>query len=659
MRTLRIIFTILLFTAVTQVKAQNEKDFTLQSPDGRLSASITVADQISFTLSLGDALLAEASPIALQLNDGQALGEKPRLRNHEEDENRSAITPLYGKRSSIEDNYNALQLNFRGGYSLHFRLYDEGLAYRFATGLKGDIIVQDETLKLHLPKDPVMWAMYSNNNSFQHSYESFYTVKPLSQQPDSLAALPVLAEVSNGVKLLITEADLQDYPGFHLQKTDGDVLSAEFPQYPLSAEKGGHYNFNMVVKERADYIAKTNGTRTFPWRVLKVATDDVQLLDTDLVYKLSAPADASIDFSWVKPGKVAWDWWNAINLTGVDFKAGINTESYKYFIDFAANHGIEYINLDEGWSDQFDLKKLSEEVDLKEILAYAKSKGVGVFLWAVHWPLDQKLDEYMEWFQELGVAGLKIDFMDRDDQKMIDFYWRVAEAAAANKLLVNYHGAYKPAGLHRTWPNVVNREAVRGLEFNKFSKPDGTTPEHAATIPFIRMAAGPLDYTPGAMKNAQKENFGVFFEQPMSQGTRGQQLALFVVFEAPLQMLSDAPTAYLREPEILEFLSAVPTVWHDTKALSGKVGDYAVIARKHDDEWWVGGITDWDARTLEVNFNFLPEGQYKATIYQDGINADRDGTDYARVTKTVSNETSLSIDLAPGGGFAMRIQPVQ
>jgi alpha-glucosidase len=472
--------------------------------------------------------------------------------------------------------------------------------------------------------------------------------------------LPVLIETDNGIKIGITESALEDYAGFHVRKSaKPHALEAAFPKYPTEAKPGGHMNFNLIVQQRADYIASTSGERTFPWRVFKIAYEDIELLDTDLVYKLSDPPAEGMDFSWVKPGKVAWDWWNAINLTGVNFRSGINTESYKYFIDFAARNGIEYINLDEGWSDQYDILKLSDEIDLEEIVNYADSKGVGVFLWCVHWPLDKQLDEAMNMFDRLGIKGLKIDFMDRDDQVMVDFYYRIAEVAAEHQLLVNFHGAYKPSGLHRKYPNVINREAVRGLEYNKFSKPYGTTPEYAVSIPFIRMLAGPMDYTPGAMTNAQKANFAVFNERPMSQGTRCQQLAMYVVYEAPLQMISDAPTAYEAAPEILRFISDVPTDWDETVALDGKVADFALIARRKGDAWYVGGMTDWSPRTLDIDFSFLGTGTYTAEIFRDGINADRHAEDHKREVIEVNNMKRMQVKLAPGGGVAMKIYPAK
>ena len=631
--------------------------FSVTSPDGKLSATIELKDKIYYSLSYDERQVIDASPISMILEDGTVLGKNPVARKNTSKIVNETLTPLYGKRKTIKDEYRELTITFKGDFTLTARLYDEGFAYKFGYTKKGDVIVKDEEATFNFAGDYTIWSSLSPSNSFEHSYESFYSERSISELSDSLIMLPLLVQTDFDLDMLITESDLEDYPGFHVIKNKDmqNGIKATFPKVPTKWEPGGNMKFNLIVKERADYIAKTQGVRSFPWRIVKIATNDAQLLDTDLVYKLSDPQDESIDFSWVKPGKVAWDWWSAINLTGVDFKTGVNTESYKYYIDFAAANGIEYINLDEGWSDQYDLMKLSDNVNLKEITDYAHSKGVGVILWCVHYPLDEKLDEAMAQFKELGIAGLKIDFMDRDDQVMVDYYHRIAKVAAEHKILVNYHGAYKPSGLHRKYPNVINRESVRGLEYNKFSKPYGTTPEYAVTIPFIRMAAGPMDYTPGAMTNAQKANFGVFFERPMSQGTRCQQLAMYVVFEAPLQMLSDAPTAYLAEPVILDYLKDVPTIWDETVALDGKVGDFVVIARKSGETWYVAGMTDWDPRTLEVTFPFLGSGKYKAEIFQDGVNADRIGSDYTKLEKTMDSGSKLKLNLAPGGGFVIKL----
>ena len=638
-----------------QLYSAGEKEFTMLSPDGKLEATIELKDKIYYSLALNERQVVGASPISMELSDGQILGKDPVARRNKARNVDEVLNPLYGERKVIRDHFNELTITFKGSYTLTARLYDEGFAYRFGYLKKGEVVVKDEEASFNFVGDHKIWS--SQVGGFEHSYEAFYNTRKLSQMSDSLVYLPVLVQTDRGINIVIMESDLEDYPGFHLIKDPSkqNAVKASFPKVPTSWEPGGHMRFNLIVKERTDYIAKTQGARKFPWRILKIATEDAQLLDTDIVYKLSSTQVQNIDFSWVKPGKVAWDWWCAINLFGVDFRSGINTQSYKYYIDFAAENGIEYINLDEGWSNQYDLMELDDQIDLKEIIDYGHEKGVGTFLWCVHWPLDEKLDEAMAQFKEMGVKGLKIDFMDRDDQVMVDYYHRIAKAAAEHQLLVNYHGAYKPAGLHRKYPNVINREGVRGLEYNKFSRPYGTTPEHAVTIPFIRMAAGPMDYTPGAMANAQKANFFVSFERPMSQGTRCQQLAMFVAYDAPLQMLADAPTAYKAEPLMLDFLKNVPTIWDETVALDGKVGDYLVIARRKGSSWYVAGMTDWSPRDLRVDFSFLEKGKYKAQIFQDGINADRIGNDYVKLERTIEGESKQDFKLAPGGGFVLKL----
>lgn len=647
------------FLLVTsQIYAANNKNFTMVSPDGKLKATIELKDKIYYSLALEELQIIDPSPISMELAGGIVWGKDPVARKNKARNVDENLTTLYGERKVIRDHFNELTISFKGNYTLTARLYDEGFAYQFGSAKKGEIIVKDEEATFNFAGDYKIWSSLTSTNSFEHSYESFYNTRKISQLPDSLVYLPVLVQTDSDLNVVIMESDLEDYPGFHLTKNPDQQtgVKAAFPKVPTKWVPGGLKNFNLIVKERTDYIAKTPRMRTFPWRILKIATEDAQLLDTDIVYKLSSPQDETIDFSWVQPGKVAWDWWCAVNLLGVDFRSGINTASYKYYIDFAAANGIEYINLDEGWSDQYDLMKLDDQINLKEIMDYGHEKGVGVFLWCVHWPLDEKLDEAMDQFKAMGVKGLKIDFMDRDDQIMVDYYHRIAKAAAEHQLLVNYHGAYKPSGLHRKYPNVINRESVRGLEYNKFAPPYGTTPEHAVTIPFIRMAAGPMDYTPGAMMNAQQANFSVSFERPMSQGTRCQQMAMFVAYDAPLQMLADAPTAYEAEPAILEFLKNVPTTWDETIALDGKVGDYLVMARKKGDTWYVAGMTDWDARDINIDFSFLGKGKYKAQIFQDGINADRIGNDYVKLEKTIEGNSRQVFKLAPGGGFVIKLE---
>jgi alpha-glucosidase len=408
------------------------------------------------------------------------------------------------------------------------------------------------------------------------------------------------------------------------------------------------------VTDRANYIAKTQGKRSFPWRVLAIASDDRGLIDTDIVYRLASETTLT-DTAWIKPGKVAWDWWNANNLYGVPFKAGVNTDTYKYFIDFAAAHGIEYVILDEGWYKLGDLLSVVPEMNLDELAAYAREKKVGLILWVVWKTLDEQMDAALDRFVKWGIKGIKVDFMQREDQWMVRFYERAAREAARRKLLVDFHGAYKPTGLSRTYPNVLTSEGVKGLEHNKWSA--DASPVNAVTFPFIRMLAGPVDYTPGAMINAARDNsFAQIFNRPMSQGTRCHQLAMYVVLESPLQMLADSPSNYLREPESLEFLSAVPTVWDETRVLDAELGGFILLARRHGKDWYIGAMTNWTARDLDLDLTFLGGGTYHADVYRDGPNADRVGVDYQRETHRVSSTDRLKIHLAPGGGWAARVK---
>jgi alpha-glucosidase len=437
-----------------------------------------------------------------------------------------------------------------------------------------------------------------------------------------------------------------------LRGNNGRGLRAVFPNYPLKETK--ERDRNIKVAERADYIAQTAGTRQFPWRIFGLAERDAELLDNQLVFLLSE--DTKADFTWVRPGKVAWDWWNANNVYGVDFKSGINTTTYKYYIDFAAKYGLEYVILDEGWSRTTeDLTHFNSDLDLPEILAHAKAKNVGIILWVLWEPLDRQLETILDQYQKWGVKGIKVDFMQRDDQKMVNYYERVARAAAKSKLLVDFHGAYKPTGMKRKYPNVITSEGVVGLEHNKWSR--DVTPEHNLTLPFIRMVAGPMDYTPGAMINSIGKDFQIVFNRPMSQGTRCHQLAMYVIYESPLQMLADTPSNYLREPEAMEFLSAVPTVWDETIVIDGRIGEYVVIARRTSGgEWFIGAMNNSTPRELEIDLSFLDKNTYEARIYQDGINADRMASDFQRVERTLARTEKLKIGLTAGGGFAARLR---
>ncbi len=625
---------------------------SVSSPDSRIVVTIETGPELSYSVSVDSTTVLAPSPLRLVLDDGRELGRNSSLARTERNSINEEITPvLPEKRSRIHNQANELTLFFDGDFGVIFRACNDGVAYRFFTSMKGQIRVRNEDVAFRFPKDYLVYIPLTE--SFQTSFENSYTkVNASALKPDQIGFLPVLAEAPGGPKILISEADLDDYPGMFITgSADGTAqLRGRFAAYPLKEEQ--KRDRTLAVTERADYIAETTGTRDFPWRALLIARQDTELVESDFMFRL-APAQKLQDTSWIRPGKLAWDWWNANNVYGVDFKSGINTETYKYYIDFAAQYGIEYMAFDEGWSDTTDLLKVNPDLDMPGLIRYARQKGVGVILWCVWLTLDRQMGPALDAFQKWGVSGVKVDFMDRDDQKIVNFYHRLAAEAGRRKLLVDFHGAYKPTGLRRAYPNVITREAVMGLEYSKWS--DRVTPEYDVTLPFIRMAAGPMDFTPGAMNNAQKRDFRAIFERPMSQGTRLHQLAMYVVYESPLQMLSDSPSNYYRESDMMDFLSKVPSTWDETRVLQGKVAEYVLVARRKGNAWFVGGMNGESARKLDVDLSFLPAGNYTADIYMDGINADRWATDYRRVSEEVTSRSVLKAAMAPGGGWVGRI----
>lgn len=640
------LFTLLLSLVISLTASA--KDLSIASPDGRISVIVSLEDQTTYSVSLNGKLLVMPSPISLKLEDME-LGIKPKLKKSFTRIVDQDLVPVVKQKSAvIEDHYNELVMQFKGDYSLVFRMYDDGVAYRWETSRKEEITVIDEEVSFQFPEDyPVYFP--EEQSMFSHQ-ERVYLHIPFSEvTPQRFCSVPALADLPGGVKIAITEADLCDYPGMYLTGSSASKFSLEgsFPAYPIKEEMTS--DRDVKVTERAGYIAKTNGSRTFPWRVMVITENDGDLVESQMIYKLSRPAPDQ-DFSWVTPGKVAWDWWNALNIYGVDFTSGVNTETYKYYIDFAADYQIEYIILDEGWYTLGDLMSINPDIDMEELMAYAKEKNVGIILWVVWKTLYDQMDVALDQFEKWGVKGIKVDFMQRDDQWMVNYYWTVAEETAKRHLSVDFHGSYKPAGLHRTWPNVITREGVRGMEWGKWG--DQASPENAVTIPFIRMLAGPMDYTPGAMINATKAQFKPVFDKPMSQGTRCQQLAMYVVFESPLQMLADNPSHYRNETACMEFLASVPSVWDETVVLEAKVADYILLARRSGDTWFIGAMTDWDPRDLTVDLSFLGNGKFILRSWEDGANADRYAEDFTVDEQLVGSSDSLRVHLAPGGGFA-------
>ena len=658
------LFFFVLLLVGTSAFAQ-KKQYTLQSPDKDLTITIKTGEQLTYAVTHGNTCVLAPSAIGMKLIDGTQLGQKPIVKSAKtQSVNRTVKANIY-KRAEIPEAYEELTLTFRGNYKVVFRAYNEGVAYRFETDFSKPVIIESETADFNFDNDYQAVIPYVLRRAgqegdlisqqFYNSFENTYTHTSLSQMDtEKLAFLPLLVELNDGKKAVITEADLEDFPGLYLRNVNGGQgLSAVHAGYPKTREQGGHNNLQWIVKERENYIAKTEGQRSFPWRCIVVSENDKELADSDLVYLLASPSRLEDD-SWIQPGKVAWDWWNAWNIYGVDFPAGINNDTYKYYIDFAAQYGIQYVILDEGWAvnKQADLFQVVPEIDIQELVDYGAERNVGIVLWVGYAAIDKDMEHVCRHYSEMGVYGFKVDFMDGDDQMIVDFYYRMAETAAKYNLFIDFHGAYKPTGLHRTWPNVLNHEGVYGLEQAKWDN-NSDLVLNEVTIPFIRMVAGPMDYTQGAMKNANKNNFAAIYTEPMSQGTRCRQLAEYVIFESPFNMLCDSPSNYLNEDECTQFIASVPTTWDETVVLDGKVGEYLIIARRKDFRWYIGAITNWEERDLYLDLSVLPNfGAKSGQIFRDGVNANRVARDYVTEQVQVMGNT-VKVHLAKGGGAVM------
>jgi len=636
--------------AASSAKAQSSYD--LRSPNNRIELRIRTANGIRYDVLLGGRAILQDCTLSLDV-DHKKLGAEAKVLRHKESSQDRVLEPVVRQKfAKIRENYKELRLDMDGGYAVVFRAYDEGAAYRLETSLpQAEVKIYGEEMNLNFPSNYIVY--YPEEESFFSHNERKYLPRHLSAiDPAFIATLPAVVDVENGAKVAIAESDVEEYPGLWLRGTSGNGLAATFPPYPLKEKLERDRDVRVV--ESADYIAVTKGARTFPWRIIGIAEKDGDLLTNQLTWLLAKPSQVQ-DTSWIKPGKVAWDWWNDWNVYGVAFKAGVNTQTYKYYVDFAAKYGIPYIILDEGWYKLGNVLDVVPELNMEELCAYAKEKNVRIILWVIWNTLDDQLEKALDQYAKWGVAGIKVDFMQRSDQKLIEYFHRVSRETAKRKMLVDFHGDQKPATMTRTWPNLINTEGVRGMEWSKWSAE--TDPDHDVTLPFTRMVLGPMDYTPGAMLNASKSSFRAIGHRPMSQGTRCHQLAMYVVFEAPLQMLSDSPSNYLREPETMEFLAPVPTEWDETKVLDGKIAQYVAVARRNGKDWYVGAMTNWSPRELEIDFSFLPEGNFSLQAYQDGVNADRMGSDYKMVKSQVNRGTKLKIKLAPGGGWAGRVTP--
>ncbi|HLK02818.1 MAG TPA: glycoside hydrolase family 97 protein [Candidatus Acidoferrum sp.] len=632
--------------------AMADANYSLRSPDNRIEVAIHVAKKITYDVSLNGRLLMKDSALGINI-EGKSLGENPQVKSTKKDSVDKVLEPVVHQKSAkIREHYNELKLELDGNYAVTFRAYPEGVAYRIETSLGGENVkvFSEDALFRFAADDTVFFP--EEESMFSHNERKYLPRAMSTISEKTFGTLPAVVDVGDGAKIAIAESGVEDYPGLWLRGGGEHALAATFEHYPLKESLTGDRDFK--VTEAADYIAVTQGTRVFPWRVLGIAEHDKDLIANPLVWLLEKPSMLS-DTSWIKPGKVAWDWWNANNVYGVDFKAGINTQTYKYYVDFAAKNHLDYIILDEGWYKLGNVLEVVPEINMEELTAYAKQKNVGVILWVIWKTLDDQLIPALDQYEKWGIKGIKVDFMQRNDQKLLNYYYKVARECAKRHMLVDFHGAQRGASLTRTWPNLISNEGVRGMEWSKWSAE--TEPQHNVTLPFTRMFLGPMDYTPGAMLNATKTTFAPVFSRPMALGTRCQQLAMYVVYESPLQMLSDSPSNYEREPESLEFLRAVPSTWDETLPLDGKISEYVAVARRSGKDWYVGAMSNWTARDLEIDLSFLPAGNFTIDAYQDGVNADKMASDYKKTSSTVTKASKIKIHLAPGGGWAARIHP--
>ena len=658
---MRIKFLTFLFT-LTSVCVYAQKSYDIKSPDGKLKVVVNIGNNITYALSHETTTVLSPSPVSMTLESGEVLGKSPVVANTKKSTiNMTVASPFYRK-AEVKEHYNELILSFNGDYGLIFRAYDDGLAYRFITNRKDELTITSEEFILNFPQDHKAFVSYvadkrpTLEEQMFNSFENGYVCEPVTRlDNERLIFLPLLVELDNGKKLCVTEVDLWGYPGsFMNNSTQESSFTGLQARYPSKTEPRGSSYFPL---ERHSYIAKTTGTRAFPWRVMIVAENDAALLNSDMVYKVAEPSRIS-DPSWIKPGKAIWDWWHGTALTGVDFLSGMNTATFNHYVDFAAKNGLEYVLVDAGWAINPDntLEGSRQNMDFEALVSYGKQKGIGILAWMSYRAFHHDMDNVAKHFSELGIKGFKIDFQDRDDQEIAEYVYNAAEICAKYHLLIDFHGIHKPTGLQRTWPNVINYEGVMGLEWAKFGDVDALDlVTYDVTMPFIRMKAGPVDYTPGAMRNAAKQNFRIVSSEPMSQGTRCRQLATYIVFDAPLAMISDRPSAYEKEQECLDFIAGIPTVWDQLIPLENKISEYVSVARKKNNDWYIGAMTNWNGRELTLDLSFLGGGEYSAEIFCDGVNANRIASDYKKEIISVPANRKLTVKMAQGGGFVAKI----
>lgn len=638
------------------------KSHSLTSPSGNITIVVEESQEgpLSLSASHNGKTILSPSPIGLELDGRQLKGKvkkakvKKNIKEH--------ISAPFHHTPQYDVEYNQMLLNLNDGGAVEFRIFDDGIAYRHLTTEKGKKKIKNEIADYKIVGDPKVYLSHTTNprEPMAMAFQNFYRVTPLSSASPLIAFPPATLDYGNGLKMTILESDLEEYPGiFFVADSISGSLRAVYPEYPV---KFDYYPWRdqKYVADREDYIAVVDGERSFPWRIFAITENDKEMPVNNLVYTLASPSRVE-DISWIQPGKSAWEWWNDWGLREVPFRAGINNETYKYFIDFAAQNGLDYVVLDEGWYDpkSGDMLTTIPEIDLPMLTQYAEEKGVGVWLWTVFNVLDRQLEEACQKYADMGIKGFKVDFLDRNDQEAVEMTYRISDATARHKLMLDLHGFYTPTGINRTYPNIVNYESVFGMEEMKWSDPSVDMPEYDVTFPFIRMMAGPVDFTPGAMVNATRSDWKPIYSNPMSQGTRTHQMAHYIVHDTPFSMLADSPSNYLDNKDCLEFIASIPSEFDETRILDGEIGEYIVSLRRKGDVWFIGGQTDWNPRDYELDFSFLPLSEnFKVTIVKDGINADKQAKDHEFETFTANSGSRRKIHMAPGGGFVVKVDPL-
>ena len=651
---------LLLLTSLFALSAQSaNNDYKVTSPDGKLTMTISVGDNVTYTVTDGEQTLVAPSAIALVLEDGTTLGEKPRVSSSRKDSKSETITAPFYRQSKFESSYNSITLKMRGNWGIEARAFNDGVAYRLFTTLKKNINIKNEVVEFNFDKDYNLTIPFNDlfSDKYIGSFEKQYDYEPVSNfktHGGRLSYTPIMVHYDNGAKVVLLESDVENYPGMFINCNNDKLgLVGEFPPYPLKHKDTS--NGVLRVSERAAYVASVKGNRTYPWRIIAYGADEKQIPVNNMVYALASPCRIE-DTSWIKPGHSTWDWWNHCSIYNVDFKVGFNNDTYKYYIDFAAKYNFDYVLIDDGWYSYHNRNVMDANpaLDIPMLCEYAKSKNIKLLLWMVGDAFDKQAEEVCAHYSKVGVAGFKLDFFERQDQNLIERTYSMAATAAKYNMLLNLHGVYVPKGLNRTYPNVINFEAVFGLEQLKWSDRKVADMAHNdLMIPFMRQTAGPHDYTPGAMLNRTREMFRSIDHRPMSQGTRAHQVATYIMFDMPIAMLCDSPTNYTRESETTYFINSIPTIFDSTFVHMSEFGKYLVTGRRKGDKYYLGGFNDWTPRNISVDLTFLPEGTYTAKIYKDGMNVDRVAEDYKLMEQTVTSADKLNIHMGSGGGFAI------